>query len=183
MVSASRAALAAMAFIMTVCAAFAAGGGEVAFKIDSADIRDGDPIPKKFSCDGEDLSPEIRWDGAPDGTKSFALIVDDPDAPVGTFTHWVIYDMPATRKTLERGIGNDPALSGGIKQGKNDFGRTGYGGPCPPKGHGRHRYYFTLRALDVETLGLAAGAKKGDVERTMKGHVLGEARMMGVYQR
>ncbi len=163
--------------------ALANGGEEMNFKIKSPDFTDGGSIPRKFTCEGEDLSPELTWENPPAGVKSFALIVEDPDAPMGTFTHWVIYDLPGTLKKLNRGIGNEARLKDNIKHGLQDFGRTGYGGPCPPKGHGRHRYYFKLTALDVETLGLSEGASKGDVLMAMKGHVLAETAAMGVYQR
>jgi Raf kinase inhibitor-like YbhB/YbcL family protein len=159
------------------------GGYAMSFKIMSHDFKDGDTIPRMFSCDGDDLSPELKWDDPPEGTKSFALIVEDPDAPVGTFTHWIVYDMPPTFKELYRGMGNDADLKEVIKEGITDFGHRGYGGPCPPKGHGRHHYNFILKALDVPTLGLPDAAKKGAIEKAMKGHVLGETRITGVYGR
>lgn len=156
------------------------GGDEMAFKISSPDFKEGDTIPKKFTCEGEDVSPELNWEGAPAGTKSYSLIVEDPDAPVGTFTHWVLYDIPGNLNTLKRG-----ATSGGgdFKTGATDFGRSSYGGPCPPRGHGTHRYFFILRALDIESLGLTSGARKTEVEKKLKGHVLAEARLMGVFKR
>ena len=159
------------------------GGDVMSFKITSSDFKDGEVIPKMFSCDGDDISPELKWTGSPEGTKSFALIVEDPDAPVGTFTHWIVYDMPATFKELYRGFGNDIDMKDGIKEGVSDFGFRGYGGPCPPKGHGTHRYIFVLKALDVDTLGLPDSAKKSEVKDAIKGHVLGETKMTGVYQR
>ncbi len=163
---------------------FNANGGEkMGFRIKSPDFTEGHSIPKKFTCDGEDLSPEVSWEDAPAGTKSFALIVEDPDAPMGTFTHWVVYDLPASTRKLNRGDGNKAVSEGGLKNGHTDFGRMGYGGPCPPKGHGRHRYYFKLIALDVDTLGLPSGASKNEVLMAMKDHVLAEATTMGVYQR
>lgn len=155
----------------------------MAFNIVSPDFRDSDAIPKRFSCDGENLSPEIQWDGPPPAVKSFVLIVEDPDAPSGTFTHWVVYDIPPALSKLPGGIGNNAVIQGGIKQGYTDFGRKGYGGPCPPRGHGTHRYNFILSALDIPGLGLADGAKKSEVERAMKGHVLGTTRMTGKYGR
>ncbi|MBI5827747.1 MAG: YbhB/YbcL family Raf kinase inhibitor-like protein [Deltaproteobacteria bacterium] len=155
----------------------------MAFTIVSPDFRDSDAIPKRFSCDSENLSPEIQWDGAPPATRSFVLIVEDPDAPSGTFTHWVVYDVPPDLNKLPGGMGNSADIKGGIKQGYTDFGRKGYGGPCPPRGHGVHRYNFILTALDIPGLGLADGAKKSEVERAMKGHVLGTTRMTGRYGR
>jgi Raf kinase inhibitor-like YbhB/YbcL family protein len=168
--------------IITFFGLNANGGGNMGFRIKSTDFTEGHSIPRKFTCDGEDLSPEVSWDDAPAGTKSFALIVEDPDAPMGTFTHWVVYDLPASAKKLNRGDGNK-AVSNGLKNGNTDFGRMGYGGPCPPKGHGRHRYYFKLIALDVDTLGLSSGASKNEVLMAMKNHVLAETTTMGVYQR
>ncbi|GMR04650.1 MAG: YbhB/YbcL family Raf kinase inhibitor-like protein [Thermodesulfobacteriota bacterium] len=155
----------------------------MAFNIQSPEFWQGERIPVRFTCDGEDLSPELSWEDPPEGTKSFTLIAEDPDAPMGTFVHWVLYDIPAGLKRLERGEGNKADPGQGMKHGTTGFGRIGYGGPCPPKGHGDHRYSFILKALDVETLGLGAGATKADVEASMEGHVLGEASLMGIYGR
>lgn len=155
----------------------------MAFNISSPDFRNGELIPKRFSCEGDDMSPELSWNDPPEGTKSYALIVEDPDAPAGTFIHWVVYDLPPEFHRLYRGMGNDGVPQDGIKQGSTDFGHTGYGGPCPPKGHGQHRYEFILRALDLKTLGLSEGAEKSEVERAMKGHILGETRITGLYRR
>ncbi|MFQ5441986.1 MAG: YbhB/YbcL family Raf kinase inhibitor-like protein [Thermodesulfobacteriota bacterium] len=159
------------------------GDGAMAFGIKSPDFKEGQRIPVKFTCEGEDLSPELVWEGPPEGTKSYTLIVEDPDAPMGTFIHWVVYDVPPHLQKLERGIGGGGGLEGPVKQGVSSFGNTGYGGPCPPKGHGDHRYFFILRALDVENLGVGAGAEKADVERAMEGHILGEVSIMGKYSR
>jgi Raf kinase inhibitor-like YbhB/YbcL family protein len=168
--------------LVTLSNASANGGDAMSFIIKSSDFGDGEPIAKTFSCDGDDLSPGLEWRGAPTGTRGYALIVEDPDAPGGVFVHWVAYDLPLTMTGLERGAGN-PRGKAAFKQGLNDFGKTGYGGPCPPKGHGRHRYHFVLRALDVESLGLASGASRAEAETAMKGRVLGETRTTGVYQR
>jgi len=168
---------------LTVFSCSANGGENMSFRIKSADFAEGHNIPRKFTCDGEDLSPEVSWEDAPAGTKSFALIVEDPDAPMGTFTHWVVYDLPASARKLNRGDGNQAVSKDNLKNGHTDFGRMGYGGPCPPKGHGRHRYYFKLIALDVETLGLPSGASRSEVLMAMKNHVLAETSTMGVYQR
>lgn len=160
------------------------GGDEkMTFRLSSPDFKNGEVIPKRFVCDGDDMSPELLWEEPPPGTKSFLLIVEDPDAPMGTFVHWIVYDMPSTFKELYRGMGNDDVSKDGIKQGTTDFGHRGYGGPCPPKGHGRHRYLFRLKALDIPTLGLPDGAKRGEIERAVKGHVLAETELMGIYQR
>ena len=149
-----------MTFALTITA-FAAGG----------------LIPAKFTCEGANISPELRWSEAPINTKSFALIVDDPDAPVGTFTHWVLFDVPADRASLAEG-----ASAIGVA-GKNDFGRAGYGGPCPPRGHGPHRYYFTLYALDIASVKLKAGAGRREIETALRGHILAQAAYLGRYER
>ncbi len=168
--------------LMLFTSAYSNGGESMGFRLKSQDFREGDTIPKKFSCEGDDISPELEWEDPPPGTKSFVLTVEDPDAPMGTFVHWVVYDLPPNIHELDRGIGSN-GLRDSIKQGLTDFGQAGYGGPCPPKGHGLHRYIFTLRALDVPTLGVRNGARKSEVERAMKGHVLAEAKIIGVYQR
>jgi hypothetical protein len=142
-------------------------------------FRDGDWIPKLHTCEGADLSPALEWEGEPDGTKSFALIVDDPDAPVGTWNHWLLWDIPASVHAIPQGF---KAAQTGVS-GTNDFQRLGYGGPCPPKGHGPHRYFFKLFALDVAGLGPAVGAKRAALDRAISGHALAEASYMGRYER
>ncbi len=159
------------------------GGVKKMFTIKSTAFKDGETIPKKFTCDGQDYSPELIWENAPAGTKSFALICEDPDAPGGTFIHWVIYDIPANVTKLGENVKKVGLVDEEIKQGVNDFGRIGYGGPCPPRGHKPHRYIFKLYALDVETLGLNSGATAQQVEAKAKGHILGEARIVGLYGR
>ncbi len=154
-------------------------GGDMGFSIKSADFKDGQRVPRRFTCEGEDISPELSWEGAPEGTESLALIVEDPDAPMGTFIHWVIYNLPPDLKGLRRGASG----SGAIKEGVSSFGRIGYNGPCPPPGHGDHRYYFRLRALDVKELDVTKNANKGDVEEAMNGHILAETSLMGIYSR
>lgn len=148
--------------------------------ITSPAFRHEGEIPREYTCDGPDKAPTLEWTGAPVGTKSFALIVDDPDAPDPsapkmTYVHWVMYDIPATEKSL-RG-GNTPA---GARDGLNDWKRTGYGGPCPPIG--RHRYYFKLYALDT-TLGDLKTPTKAQLLQAMSGHILASAELMGTYQR
>jgi Raf kinase inhibitor-like YbhB/YbcL family protein len=141
----------------------------------------GEIIPKPFTCDGANVSPALSWTEPPPGTQSFALIMDDPDAPFGTFVHWVVYNLPpSVRQLAERRLAGAELHDGGF-QGKNDFLATGYGGPCPPPGK-PHRYFFKLYALDT-LLNLQAGARKKDVEQAMKGHVLAEAQLMGLYRR
>lgn len=149
--------------------------------LDSKAFPKGGEIPSKYTCSGDDISPALSWSGAPRDTKSFALIVEDPDAPSGTFTHWVVYDLPAGTHQLPGNVSKTDDLSGGGRQGRNDFRRVGYGGPCPPPGK-PHRYFFKLYALN-STLGLAAGASKQDVEAAMHGHVLAQAELMGKFGR
>ncbi len=158
-------------------------GAAMAFAIKSTAFENGETIPGEFTCEGRDTSPELVWSDPPGGTKSYVLIVDDPDAPSGVFTHWVIYDIPGDLRKLKAAVPPDAVLENGAKQGMNDFGTTGYRGPCPPGGHGRHRYFFRLMALDVDSLGLRGGAGRKDVERALKGRVLGEAVTMGLYER
>ncbi|HEX9076084.1 MAG TPA: YbhB/YbcL family Raf kinase inhibitor-like protein, partial [Anaerolineae bacterium] len=138
-------------------------------------FSEGGAIPKKYACDGENVSPPLQWVGAPSGTQSFALIMDDPDAPGGTFTHWVAFDMPGTQTEIAE---RAPSAGKGAKNGR---GQTGYTGPCPPSG--THRYFFTLYALDVPSLGLQVGASRADVEKAMTGHILASTQTMGRYAR
>ncbi len=149
------------------------------FKLSVEGFREGGTIPRRNTCDGEDVSPALIWEDPPAKTQSFALIVDDPDAPVGTWTHWLVWDIPASARGLEEGF--RPGRLG--VSGVNDFGREGYGGPCPPRGHGPHRYYFRLYAVDVESLGLQAGARRAALDRALGKHTLAEARYMGRYER
>ena len=143
----------------------------------------GGPIPSKYTCDGADVSPALAWSGAPPGTAAFALIADDPDAPAGTWVHWVLFNLPGGVTALPEGVAKTerPDRLGGALQGRNDFRRIGYGGPCPPPGK-THRYFFKLYALGV-ALQLEAGATKQEVERAMSGHVLAETSLMGTYAR
>ncbi len=169
--------------LLSVSPVMAQKGGEtVNFTISTSAFREGETIPNKYTCDGADLSPPLKWEGTPAGTKGFAIIMDDPDAPAGTFTHWVIYDIPADTTTLPAGLGKDPDLTKGVKQGISSFRRTGYGGPCPPPGR-PHRYFFTIYALDIQTTGLASRASKQDVEGRIKEHIVGKAVVMGKYGR
>ncbi len=161
-----------------------AGERQMAFSLKSDDIQQGERIEKRFTCDGEDLSPELHWDDVPAGTKSLALIVEDPDAPMGTFIHWVLYNIPADLGGLARGASRSEAMEkAGMKEGTTGFGRRGYNGPCPPPGHGDHRYYYRLLALDVKKLDVRGKANKADVEEAMRGHILAEASLMGIYSR
>lgn len=153
----------------------------MSFQISATAFSNGELIPKKFTCDGPDVSPPLSWKDAPAATQSFALIMDDPDAPVGTWVHWVLYNLTANTKELPEGVEKQEQLGSGALQGRNDFRKIGYGGPCPPPGK-PHRYYFKLYALDGK-LDLKAGATKLDLERAMKGHILGETELMGGYGR
>ncbi len=141
----------------------------------SAAFAEGGMIPPRHTCDGDDVSPPLSWTGVPDGTGSFALVCDDPDA-ASTWVHWVLFDLPAAARELQEAVPPDRELRPGGRHGTTDFGRIGYGGPCPPGG--THRTFFKLYALD-RPLGLPAGATKKQVEQAMKGRVLAEARLMG----
>lgn len=149
-------------------------------EIKSSAFGSGEMIPVKYTCDGADFSPPLEWTAGPAGTKSFALICDDPDAPMGTWVHWVVYDIPPTTAMLAEGITRERELTGGGTQGINDFRKIGYGGPCPPGG--THRYFFKLYALDT-LLGLKPGITKDQLLKAMKGHILAEAQLMGTYSR
>jgi Raf kinase inhibitor-like YbhB/YbcL family protein len=153
----------------------------MAFDLTSSAFKPNTPIPKEYTCDGSDISVPLSWKNAPEATKGFALIADDPDAPRGTWVHWVVYDIPPNVKELAAGIGHGDTIVNGAKQGKNDFGKVGYGGPCPPGG-AAHRYYFKLYALDQMT-GLKSKATKQQLLDAMKGHVLTETQLMGTYKR
>ncbi len=149
-------------------------------KITSSAFEDGGLIPAKYTCDGADVSPPLQWDAVPEGTKSIALICDDPDAPMSTWVHWVLFNLPSDAKELAENIPTEETLPNGAKQGVNDFGRVGYGGPCPPSG--THRYFFKIYALDTE-VGLPAGADKRQLLKAMEGHILEQGQLIGKYKR
>jgi len=156
-------------------------GSLPALTITSSSFADGGVIPAKFTCDGGDVSPQLSVSVPPDGTKSLALIVDDPDAPLGSFVHWVAFNLPAGLRDLSEGASaRSEALQGGV-QGKNDFDKTGYGGPCPPRGR-PHRYLFRVYALDT-SLNLSESATRHEVVQAAKGHMLAEGRLVGLYGR
>src|SRR5580765_7869847 len=138
-------------------------------------------IPTEFTCDSTNQSPALSWSAPPEGTKTFALVMDDPDAPGRTWVHWVLYDLPATTRELPAGVAAQAELPSGARQGRNDFKKIGYGGPCPPAGP-PHRYFFKLYALDTK-IGLSPGATKQEVEHAMEGHVVASAELMGKYRR
>lgn len=157
------------------------GGKAMAFELKSVAFTTGSNIPKKFTCDGPDVSPALSWSEPLAGTESLALIMDDPDAPVGTWVHWVLYDLPASTRELAEGVPKEEQLKSGARQGRNDFRRIGYGGPCPPAGK-PHRYFFKLYALDAK-VNLKAGATKQELERALEDHILAQAELMGRYGR
>ncbi|MEN6576984.1 MAG: YbhB/YbcL family Raf kinase inhibitor-like protein [Phycisphaerales bacterium] len=153
---------------------------DMAISVSSSAFQEGGMIPAKYTCDGNDLSVPLKWVGAPEGTKSIALISDDPDAPVGTWVHWVMWNIPPAVCELAEGVPPRPQLPDGSRQGVSDFGRPGYGGPCPPSG--THRYYFKVYALDT-MLDLPNNARKHDMVKAMRGHILAEGQLMGKYSR
>ncbi len=157
------------------------GEGKMAFAISSTSFPNGGDIPKTFTCDGADVSPELSWTDPPPGTQSFAVIADDPDAPSGTWTHWVLFDLPPATSSLAQSLSKVDELPGGERQGRNDFRKIGYNGPCPPPGK-PHRYFFKLYALNAK-LGLKPGASKQEVEEAMQGRILGHAEWVGKYRR
>jgi Raf kinase inhibitor-like YbhB/YbcL family protein len=159
----------------------ATGGEAMSLKLASDAFEEGKPIPKDHTCDGADRSPPLHWEGAPDAAKGFAIVVDDPDAPSGNWNHWLIYNIPPAAKALAEGVPTQGSLGDGTRQGTNDFGKVGYGGPCPPRGS-NHRYYFKVYALSAP-LELEPGAKRDAVLKALKGKTLGDAQLMGRYGR
>lgn len=153
----------------------------MAFEVKSSAFQHEGDIPRKYTCDGADVSPPLNWTSPPRGTKSLALICDDPDAPVGTWVHWVLFGLPPETRELPEGIPTDKVIPNGGKQGINDFGNIGYGGPCPPPGPA-HRYFFKLYALDAEP-DLKPGATKKELVKAMDKHILAQAELMGRYRR
>jgi Raf kinase inhibitor-like YbhB/YbcL family protein len=147
----------------------------------STSFQGGSRIPAKYTCNGAGVSPQLAWSAPPAGTMSFALIVTDPDAPDRTFVHWVLYDLPAAAQALPEGLPGVGQLTDGSRQGRNDFGDLGYGGPCPPPGS-PHHYIFTLYALDAK-LNLPVGATRAQVEAATQGHILASVRLVGLFQR
>lgn len=153
----------------------------MAIEITSSAFTQGNSIPAQYSCDSDDVSPKLSWSGIPEGTKTNAVIMDDPDAPGGTWVHWVVYGISHDAGGLPEGVPPLDTLDGGARQGKNDFGRTNYGGPCPPRG-GPHRYFFKVYALD-DNLVLGPGATKAELVREMNGSILAQGELMGRYTR
>ncbi len=157
------------------------GGLAMALKIQSPAFKDGEEIPALYTCQGKDVSPYLKWEGAPQNTKSFALISDDPDAPMGTWVHWVIFNIPPQVNELPEGVKKTNNLENGAAQGLTDFGRVGYGGPCPPPGK-YHRYFFKLYALDI-IVDLDSSSGKDDLLKAMEGHILDKAEIVGRFKR
>lgn len=151
------------------------GGGDMAITVKSSAFTDGEMIPKKYTCDGDNISPPLSWSGLPEGTESLALVLNDPDAPAGDWVHWVLYNIPATQSSLPEGA------KGFGDEGKNTYGNIGYGGPCPPKGSA-HRYFFKIYALTT-ILELDSGETRESLERVMEGNILAQGQLMGKYQR
>lgn len=147
------------------------------FRVYSDAFENENPIPVKYTCEGQNVSPPLHWDRLPEGTRSLVLIVDDPDAPNGTLTHWVLFDIPTSIEGLREGV-SDMGVSG-----ENDFHTLGYNGPCPPAGDLVHRYFFALVAVDVESLGLHEGASRQELESAISGHDVGRAQVVGTYLR
>jgi Raf kinase inhibitor-like YbhB/YbcL family protein len=183
-------AIAALALVLTVAGRSSSpihsslarnGGKAVAFTISSPSFSNGGDIAKKFTCDGADVSPQLTWSDPPTGTKSLGLLADDPDAPVGNWNHWVVWNLPAESRELGENVAKTGQLPDGSRQGPNDFRKTGYNGPCPPPGK-PHRYYFKIFALDAK-LDLKGSAGKRELEAAMKGHILAQAEWMGRYGR
>ena len=169
-----------LALVLPACV----GGQEVSsskFELRTSSFAPGGFIPRRFTCDASDVSPALLWTEPPPGTKSFALIEDDPDAPSGTFVHWLAYDLAASSRRLPEAMPKDDQMPGGGRQGINGFSRTGYSGPCPPPGR-PHRYFIRLYALDAK-LNLRPAATRSELDAAMKGHILAQAELMGRYQR
>jgi Raf kinase inhibitor-like YbhB/YbcL family protein len=157
------------------------GGRTMAFALSTTAFPKDGEIPAKYTCSGTDVSPSLNWRDVPTGVQSFALIADDPDAPAGTWTHWLIWNIPANATALPEAVPKNEVLTDGARQGRNDFKRIGYGGPCPPPGK-PHRYFFRLYALDAKP-DVKAGAGRNELERAIKGHILSQTEFMGKYQR
>ena len=181
-----------MAFALAVCAALASVLAASAvimqpppsakqMQLTSAAFRNNESIPEQYTCEGKNISPPLAWTGAPPGTRSFVLIVDDPDAPHGVWTHWVVFDLPADTTSLTEDTPKSQSITGNAKQGTNDFKQVGYGGPCPPPGKS-HRYFFKLYALDT-MLDLEPGSSKKQIEAALANHILAQGQLIGTCQR
>jgi Raf kinase inhibitor-like YbhB/YbcL family protein len=151
-------------------------------KISSTAFADRKSIPQNYTCDGANISPDLSWTDVPKGAKSLVLVVEDPDAPAGTWVHWTVYNIPVDAKGLPSGVPNLLNLPHGVQQGKNSFHKIGYGGPCPPPGHGPHRYFFRLYALDA-VLDIRPGVDRRELDEAMKSHIVGRAELVGRFER
>ena len=160
---------------------FAQSRGGRTFHLTSSAFASGAGIPTQHTCKGEDVSPALEWTGAPPNTATFAIIMDDPDAPAGTWVHWVMWNIPGTAQSLPEGVAKHEQLDNGGRQGRNSFGKIGYNGPCPPPGQ-THRYFFRIYALD-QKLDLPAGATRSQLDSAMKGHILAQSDYMGTFHR
>ncbi len=184
-----KAALLSLALLALACACSRSGGqvapteqaGAMTIRLSSPAFAEGAPIPTRYTCDGENISPPLKWSNVPPGTKSIALIADDPDAPAGTWVHWVMYNIPPATTELPEALPTTEVILNQVRQGVTDFKRSGYGGPCPPGGSS-HRYFFRLYALDTE-LQLQPGATQQDLVGAIQGHILAQGQLMGTYQR
>ena len=173
-----------MAILIIVLATGCSGGGDMDMGVKVSSVfGNGEFIPSKYTCEGQDISPPLKLEGISGNARSIAIIVDDPDAPIGTFVHWVAWNIPPVGEIPE-GIPKSGNISSPLKmvQGRNDFGRIGYNGPCPPRGHGVHHYHFKVYVLDTE-LNLRPGASKRDLERAMEGHIIQKGELIGLYER
>lgn len=155
----------------------------MAFTLTSPAFRPGDRVPVKYTCGGEDVSLPLEWQGVPVGTKSLALICLDPDAPSGVFHHWAIFDIPPDMLELAEGVARTENLAGGIRQAANDFGKIGYSGPCPPRGHGVHHYHFRLFALNAAHLDAGRKPDSADVLAAAQEHTVAVAEIVGTFER
>lgn len=171
--------VAGLVFLLTLGVSFASGGS--AMKVTSSAFGSGEMIPQQYTCKGDDVSPALEWSGAPANAVSFAIIMDDPDAPRGTWVHWVMWNIPASAHSLSQGVAKSEQMDNGARQGRNSNGEVGYNGPCPPMGQ-THRYFFRMYALDTK-LDLAAGAERSQLDAAMKGHVLAQGEYMGKFHK
>lgn len=168
--------------IVCLAACAAAGSGPTArLELKTTAFRPGARIPAQFTCKGENISPALSWSSPPSGTQSLVLIVDDPDAPAGTWVHWIVYDLAASARELPEHVPPGETVPGGGRQGINDFSESGYGGPCPPPGK-PHRYFFRLYALNSR-LDLHSSVHRNEIDSAMKGHILAQGELMGTFQR
>ena len=170
-----------LAGVAASCSQRASESTPLALELTSPDFASGGTVPKALTCDGSDSSPALQWKAPPSGTQTLVMIADDPDAPVGTWVHWVAYNIPSTLRTLPQNFPKTEQLPDGTRQGKNDFDKIGYGGPCPPAGK-PHRYFFKLYAIDTK-LDLKPGATKKEVEHAIQGHILARGEYVGRYSR